>query len=448
MTTTTISATEPQDIVSGIAVSQDSGGKGAKKGPGRPRGRASAKNYYDCATIDPHILVWREMPRGPARERYFERHIYPSIWSLCKKVACFRMSAHGADAVEDCHIGAVGHVASHVLFVWDPTRGNSFHYVNQSVHFYCIQESTKMTSPKRKFITSVDPHQFVEPNKNHDVMHRASQGLRTSFDSTDDDVRAWAKETLSRLQRIADGEGRFATKDIKRRVVAQAIVDELFNVEGLPASNGGHKSVSAISMHKWLSTEGHKPYASATYQTIAHDIRSIKLVVEQLERADNLRESRAAALDAALKRAKRAASVLKLASSMTTASTQRIVIIGPPSTGKTTMSSEYSCFVRHSDDLLNDERHKFDWHQQSQKLADEMRETTGPWVFEGVRLVHALRKALKQHPDIAPCDKVIVLTAPHEPLSTTQAGFGKGIMKVWHEIEAKVRQLGVEIEER
>lgn len=125
--------------------------------------------------------------------------------------------------------------------------------------------------------------------------------------------------------------------------------------------------------------------------------------------------------------------------------TQRVVIVGGPRVGKSTLSKTFDCYVRHSDDLIDS---GLDWSTQSARLANEMVTTDGPWCFEGVRLVHALRKALLLRPGHRFCEKVIVLTQPHEQLSTSQAGFGKGIMKVWREIEGELRGLGIEVEER
>lgn len=132
----------------------------------------------------------------------------------------------------------------------------------------------------------------------------------------------------------------------------------------------------------------------------------------------------------------------------------RIVILGGPKTGKTTLAGIIDCPngepsgfvvpVRHTDDLIH-----LGWSEASQHVADEWLTQPGPWIIEGVAAVRGLRKWHAQHPhQPPPVDRVIYLTEPHEPLTSGQRGMATSIENMHREIVPWLLQHGVVTEVR
>lgn len=126
----------------------------------------------------------------------------------------------------------------------------------------------------------------------------------------------------------------------------------------------------------------------------------------------------------------------------------RIVILGGPRTGKTTLANSWSecpvgTPVRHTDDLI-----PLGWSEASQ-AASLWFDEPGPWIIEGVAAVRALRKWRDQHPgERPPVDRVIALWEPHVTLSKGQATMAKGVESVWREIVMWLIDSGVLVEGR
>lgn len=126
---------------------------------------------------------------------------------------------------------------------------------------------------------------------------------------------------------------------------------------------------------------------------------------------------------------------------------QKLIIIGGPSTGKTTMANALAeakgiaCF--HSDDLIG----RYDWSEASQFICDQWLTLPGPWVMEGVAVVRGLRKWLRANPTGVPCTGIIWLDQPHEELNNRQKGMAKGCLSIWNEIKDEVIRRGVELDE-
>lgn len=135
----------------------------------------------------------------------------------------------------------------------------------------------------------------------------------------------------------------------------------------------------------------------------------------------------------------------------------RIVILGGPKTGKTTLAgglqrdlTNYfgplsTGQVRHTDDLIH-----LGWSEASQAAALWLDEP-GPWIIEGVAVVRALRKWRDAHPGAAPpVDRVIRLATPlpHVEISSGQAAMAKGEYTIWREIRAWLIDHGIEIDVR
>src|SRR5271166_2646301 len=123
----------------------------------------------------------------------------------------------------------------------------------------------------------------------------------------------------------------------------------------------------------------------------------------------------------------------------------RILIFGGPRCGKTrlaramlidhTTSTTNGCQLRHTDDLI--ETH--DWSAGSAEAAAWIDETPAPWIIEGVSIARALRKWFASHPGTEkPCDKLILLLEPLEPLSKGQETMLKGCKTVWAEVRPEL----------
>lgn len=129
----------------------------------------------------------------------------------------------------------------------------------------------------------------------------------------------------------------------------------------------------------------------------------------------------------------------------------RIVILGGPKTGKTTLANHLALggtftdgrtgpgrtrgpgakAVRHTDDLIH-----LGWSEASQHVADEWLNAPGPWIIEGVAVARALRKWRDAHPgEPPPVDRVIRLTVPHVALTPGQRTMTRGEETVWREVE-------------
>lgn len=122
---------------------------------------------------------------------------------------------------------------------------------------------------------------------------------------------------------------------------------------------------------------------------------------------------------------------------------RRIVIIGPPKAGKTTLglalSAELGVPLLHTDDLIS----RFDWSAASQHIADVWLAEPGPWILEGVAAVRGLRKWLEANPSGKPCELIIDLPKPRLELSSRQAGMAKGCLGIWTEIRQQLCARGV-----
>jgi hypothetical protein len=117
----------------------------------------------------------------------------------------------------------------------------------------------------------------------------------------------------------------------------------------------------------------------------------------------------------------------------------RIVIVGGPKTGKTTViaprlgialaARHGTVPIRHTDDLIP----THGWSAASAAVALWF-DAPGPWVIEGVAVPRALRKWLDWHRTGKPCDEVITAWRPLIALDSKQAAMAKGVRTVWDEI--------------
>jgi adenylate kinase family enzyme len=114
----------------------------------------------------------------------------------------------------------------------------------------------------------------------------------------------------------------------------------------------------------------------------------------------------------------------------------KILIIGGPRTGKSTLASERSeaegLPIHHLDDLSDR-----GWSEQSDQIAEELSHD-GPWIKEGVSGVRGLRKWLQRNPGKVPDFEIIHLTEPRAEQSVGQAAMQKGHNKIWGEVEREI----------
>lgn len=124
----------------------------------------------------------------------------------------------------------------------------------------------------------------------------------------------------------------------------------------------------------------------------------------------------------------------------------RILILGGPRCGKTTLSAKIALQqgihfddVAHTDDLIGSGA----WSDVSAKIADLWIPEPGPWLIEGVAVARALRKWLSAHPEGKPADTIYHLHEPRTVLTSHQEGMRKGCLVVFEEIQPELRRRGV-----
>jgi hypothetical protein len=117
---------------------------------------------------------------------------------------------------------------------------------------------------------------------------------------------------------------------------------------------------------------------------------------------------------------------------------ERVLIIGGPKTGKTTLATQMGG-GRSTDEVMD-----MGWSESSQEVSTWL-DNPGPWIIEGVTLPRALRKWRDRNPgQPPPVDKVILLTKPRVPLAKGQAAMSKGVDTVMSEIEPWLSSVPIE----
>lgn len=119
---------------------------------------------------------------------------------------------------------------------------------------------------------------------------------------------------------------------------------------------------------------------------------------------------------------------------------RRIVILGGPHVGKTTLSTRLGIDnVHHSDDIKH-----LGWSESSE-AASEWFNQQGEWVAEGVQMARALRKWLRANPGKALDVDIVKLSKPFDQLVQGQQSMAKGIETVFAEIESDLIKRGARI---
>lgn len=116
----------------------------------------------------------------------------------------------------------------------------------------------------------------------------------------------------------------------------------------------------------------------------------------------------------------------------------RIVIVGGPRTGKTTVAKAMPN-PRHTDDVID-----MGWSAASEHVSYWFN-SPGPWTIEGVATARALRKWLTANPTGTPCDAVRIMDRAVVGRTPGQETMAKGVDTVWREIAPLLLARGVEI---
>jgi|SRR6266851_2772135 len=110
----------------------------------------------------------------------------------------------------------------------------------------------------------------------------------------------------------------------------------------------------------------------------------------------------------------------------------RLLIVGGPKTGKTTLAKQlgelHKCSVYATDDLKEKP-----WSWASQE-ASFWFDRSGPWIIEGTMAVRALRKWLRRNETGLPFDNMEYLTMPYSELTQGQASMAKAVNTIMNEI--------------
>lgn len=126
----------------------------------------------------------------------------------------------------------------------------------------------------------------------------------------------------------------------------------------------------------------------------------------------------------------------------------RVVILGAPRTGKSTLQRkagfDYPQLCTDPEHLVKEPREGVEyvpednggWSEASQYVADHFLTRAGPWVLEGVGAARALRKWRDAHPgEEPPCELLVwVQNPPWVKHKRGQAAMGKGIHTVMKEL--------------
>ncbi len=116
-------------------------------------------------------------------------------------------------------------------------------------------------------------------------------------------------------------------------------------------------------------------------------------------------------------------------------------IAGAPRSGKTTLAATIGDVVLHTDDVQG-----MGWSESSEH-ASYWFDDGNTDVIEGVGAIRALRKWLARNPTGKPCETLIYLHLPREPLNDGQQRMAKGSMTIYQGIKDDLVSRGVKIEE-
>src|SRR6185369_15748021 len=124
--------------------------------------------------------------------------------------------------------------------------------------------------------------------------------------------------------------------------------------------------------------------------------------------------------------------------------TRRLVIVGGPHVGKTTLSERLSVEYGITNNHHSDDVKHLGWSDSSE-FASKWFDEPGDWIIEGVQMARALRKWLAANPG-KPLDvDVVTLSNPFDTLLKGQESMAKGVFTVLKEIEPELIRRGARI---
>lgn len=135
----------------------------------------------------------------------------------------------------------------------------------------------------------------------------------------------------------------------------------------------------------------------------------------------------------------------------------RIVLVGGPRRGKSTLARQYRAqgiptFCGDPRSKVKDPEEGVTYLPEELPYAGDQGAAAhvaglwfiwqGPWLCEGHVMARALRRWLDAHPREMPADKIIVLSGPAKcETSKGQDAMHKGVMTVWEEIAHHFREI-------
>jgi len=120
---------------------------------------------------------------------------------------------------------------------------------------------------------------------------------------------------------------------------------------------------------------------------------------------------------------------------------KKILIVGGPKTGKSTLADTLGLPVRRADQLVGEKA----WGEDSAEVARWMNEP-GDMVIEGASVVRGLRKWMTQNPGKR-MEEVEVrrCVTPHGYRSDGQSRMGKGCDTIWDQIRPDLVRRGARV---
>ncbi len=122
----------------------------------------------------------------------------------------------------------------------------------------------------------------------------------------------------------------------------------------------------------------------------------------------------------------------------------RIVILGGPQVGKSTLSRKLKDELAISTLRTSDDIKHLGWSEASAEASKWFSES-GDWICEGVQMARALRKWLLANPNVPLDVDILKLDKPFAALKTGQESMAKGVETVFGDIEQELLRRGARI---